>query len=130
MSPKPEEFIDPDFWNWYRDEGPKWLLRHRLDIINAMYEAYEDWDEPVVMQPGRPFMFMGSPEEMQEFTNVLKSLIPEAFGMQMYENPPPKKNKTKPITVYDINKLRQSLNTIKLKRRKDENNKDSQQNKN
>lgn len=135
MSSKPEDFIDPQFWVWYEEEGPKWLLNHRLDIINAMYEAYEDWDEPVVMQPGRPFMFMGSPEEMQEFSDVLKSLIPEAFGLptsvyQMHQNPPPKKNKTKPITTTDINKLRQSLDTIELKRRKDENSKDIQQDKN
>lgn len=122
MSPKPEEFIDPEFWDWYRDEGPKWLLRHRLDIINAMYEAYEDWDEPVVMQPGRPFMFMGSPEEMQEFTNVLRQILPEAFG-----NPPPKKNKTPPISSKDIYNLKQKLDTIKLRRNNNEDNKTKQQ---
>lgn len=122
MSSNPEDFIDPEFWDWYRDVGPKWLLRHRLDIINTMYDAYEtylDSDSPVVMRPGAPFMFMGSPEEMQEFTNALKQILPEAFG-----NPPPKKNKISPITTLDINKLRQSLDTIKLKRRKDENSKD------
>lgn len=125
MSSKPEDFIDPEFWDWYRDEGPQWLLRHRLDIINAMYEAYEDdidQEDPVVMRPGAPFMFVGSPEEMQEFTNVLKQILPEAFG-----KPPPKKNKISPITTLDINKLRQSLNTIKFKRRNNEDSKDNKQ---
>lgn len=114
MSPRPEDFIDSEFWDWYEEEGPKWLLRHRLDIINTMYEAYEDsLDDQgsVMMRPGAPFMFMGDPVELQEFVGVLKKILPEALG-----NPPP--NKIKPITAIDINKLRQSLDTIKLKRRK------------
>ncbi len=125
MSSRPEDFIDPEFWGWYRSEGPQWLLHHRLDIINAMYEAYEDGLEradPVVMRPGAPFMFMGSPEEMQEFTNVLRQILPEAFG-----NPPPKKNKTPPISSKDIYNLKQKLDTIKLRRNNNEDNKTKQQ---
>lgn len=126
MSPKPEDFIDPEFWDWYRDVGPKWLLRHRLDIINAMYDAYESYldtenmESPVVMRPGSPFMFLGTPEEMQEFTSVLNNILSGIPGL-----PPKSKNKSKfkPISNTDIARTREALNKFKLRRNKDENNK-------
>lgn len=125
MSSKPEDFIDPEFWGWYREDGPKWLLRHRLDIINAMYEAYEDeLDEgPVMMRPGAPFFFMGTNEELEDFTQAIQSILAP------FKNPPPNKNKSAPISSYEINKLKQNLNNLKFKYKggSDENSKGNKQ---
>lgn len=114
MSPRPEDFIDSEFWDWYEEEGPKWLLRHRLDIINTMYEAYEDSlpDKTVTMAPGQPFFFMGTNEELDDFAKAIQSIL------EPFKIPPKKKSKTPPITSKDIFDLHQALNTIKLKRRK------------
>lgn len=121
MSSRPEDFIDPEFWNWYRIEGPKWLLSHRLDIINAMYEAYEDgMEDPVVMRPGSPFMFMGAPEELTEFVSVLNNIVKDI------QNPPKKKSKSPPISSKDIYNLKQNLDKIKLRRNNNEDNKTKQ----
>lgn len=114
MSKNLPDFIDPYFWDWYRDKGPSWLIDGRMDILVQMYEAYEDSlpDKTVTMAPGQPFFFMGTNEELDDFAKAIQSIL------EPFKNPPKKKSKTPPITSKDIFDLHQALNTIKLKRRK------------
>lgn len=118
MSRNPSDFIDPHFWDWYRDKGPSWLIDKRLDILSQMYDAYED-DTPdkglVTMSPGKPFFFMGTDDELEEFITVLRK------ALEPFRSP---KNKSKtPISNIEIVKLHKELKQFKLKRKNNEDNK-------
>jgi len=128
MSKDLSDFIDPDFWDWYRDNAPSWLIDERFDILCEMFDAYEDgytavkkfkYDqdiynvkEVVTMKPGRPFFFNGTNEEFMEFIDVLNKVIA----------PFKPANSQNPISNTEIEIMRQKLSKFKIRRKYDKDN--------
>jgi hypothetical protein len=119
MSKDPKDFIDPDFWKWYKSKGIDWIMNSRLDILIDMYEAYEDSIPDVNtslldVSIKKPIYFVGSDEEYKEFEEFIKKFV--SSKSKKY------KKIKKAINSNDILSLRNKLNDLKW-RVENENNK-------
>ena len=86
---------DPGFRDWFYSEAIYFMLSHRLDMLNALYQAYELGFRTVAVGDD---LFHGTPEELDMF--------------EYFQNPAPNKriklpkNFEKDFLAYMNKKLR------------------------
>lgn len=77
-----DDYMDPEFQEWFHREAFNFMMTHRLDFLNTFYSAYESGFKTIAF--AEDSLFSGTAEDFAMFS-LIKSMEK------------PRKKKTQPL---------------------------------
>lgn len=83
------DYIDDEFWQWFDQNASTYMLMHRLDILQAFYDAYKKGFKTREGKDaaGHEIVFGGTDEEFEMFS-VFRFITPTPPPQEKRSNLP------------------------------------------